>query len=204
MKGLYAIVDPEHCLGRDPLWVASEILHGGCAALQLRAKTLPDRVGLSLARALSARCQDHGVPFWMNDRVDLGLLSDAQGVHLGQGDLALPDARRLFPRALLGLSTHDVAQARLAAAQGADVIGFGPIFTTTSKLRPDPCVGLDGLRAVCDAVDIPVIAIGGIELTHAAQIAATGASYAAVISAVCRASDPREAARALHDALRAG
>ncbi|MDB4986284.1 MAG: Thiamin-phosphate pyrophosphorylase [Myxococcaceae bacterium] len=201
MKGLYAIIDPEHCAGRDPRFVAREVLHGGCAALQLRAKLLPDDARLELARELAEACREHGVPFWLNDRVDLGLLTSAAGVHLGQHDLPLADARSLFPRGLLGRSTHSLAQAEAAARAGADVIGFGPIFPTSSKHNPDPCVGLAGLRAVCSQVRCPVIAIGGIELAHASEIAASGAEYAAAIGTLCRATDPRAAARALHRAL---
>ena len=201
MRGLYAIIDPEHCDGRDAVWVAQEVLLGGCAALQLRAKGLSDQARLALARTLAALCATHRVPFWMNDRVDLALLSGAAGVHLGQEDVSLADARRLFVHGQLGLSTHNVEQAESAVTAGADVIGFGPIFATSSKLRPDPCVGLDGLREVCRQVQCPVIAIGGINLTHARAIAHSGAAYAAVIGAVCTARDPREAARALHFAL---
>lgn len=204
MKGLYAIIDPEHCAGRDPLWVASEVLQGGCSALQLRAKILGDRARLHLARGLAERCREHGVPFWMNDRVDLGLLCNAAGVHLGQGDLTLEDARALFADGTLGVSTHDLAQARAAVAQGADVIGFGPVFPTRSKQDAEPSVGLEALREVCGQVSVPVVAIGGIDLTHVRELVASGASYAAVIGAICRVDDPRAAARALHDALRAG
>lgn len=204
MRGLYAIIDPEHCLGRDPLWVADEVLRGGCAALQLRAKQLSDRARLTLARALAARCRGHGVPFWLNDRLDLALLSDAVGVHLGQDDVPLDEARRLVPGRLLGLSTHSLAQARDAEVLGADLIGFGPIFPTLSKQNPDPCVGLEGLREVCATVRCPVVAIGGITRAEAPEIARTGAAYAAVIGAVCGAESPYEAARALHDALRSG
>jgi thiamine-phosphate pyrophosphorylase len=203
VKGLYAIIDPEHCDGRDPLWVAGEVLHGGCAAMQLRAKTLSDRLCLSLARGIAECCAEHGVPFWMNDRPDLALLSGASGLHLGQGDLALDDARSLFPGAL-ALSTNTLAQAREAASLGVDAIGFGPIFATSSKTNADPSVGLEALREVCCAVSIPVIAIGGITLEHAAAVASTGASYAAAIGAICRAFNPHVAARELHDALRAG
>lgn len=201
MKGLYAIIDPEHCRGRDPLAVAEAVLTGGCAALQLRAKQLPDRDRLSLARALAARCRAAQIPFWLNDRIDLALLCDADGVHLGQDDIPLSDARRLWPTRMLGLSTHDLAQAQAAVAQGADAIGFGPVFATMSKKNPDPCVGLDGLRAVCQAVPIPVIGIGGIDARAAGDVAAAGAAYAAAISAICAADDPCAAARALHRAL---
>jgi len=200
-KGLYAIIDPEHCLGRDPLRVADAVLRGGCAALQLRAKLLADRPRLALARALAARCRAASVPFWMNDRIDLALLSEADGVHLGQDDLALSDARALWRMRALGRSTHTLAQARAAEREGADVIGFGPIFTTTSKRNPDPSVGLAGLREVCTAVRCPVVAIGGITLAHAAELVGAGASYIAVIGAVCGADDPESAARALHAAL---
>lgn len=201
MKGLYAIIDPEHCRGRDPLAVAEAVLAGGCAALQLRAKQLPDRDKLALAQALAHRCLAARIPFWLNDRLDLALLVEADGVHLGQDDIPLSEARRLWPNRMLGLSTHDLAQAQAAFAQGADAIGFGPVFSTTSKKNPDPCVGLDGLRAVCRAVPIPVIAIGGIDARAAADVAATGAAYAAAISALCAADDPGEAARIFHRAL---
>jgi thiamine-phosphate pyrophosphorylase len=139
----------------------------------------------------------------MNDRPDLALLSGASGLHLGQTDLALDDARTLFPGAF-ALSTNTLAQAREAAALGVDAIGFGPIFATSSKINADPSVGLEALREVCSAVDVPVIAIGGITLQHAAAVASTGASYAAAISAICRAFNPHVAARELHEALRAG
>jgi thiamine-phosphate pyrophosphorylase len=203
VNGLYAIIDPEHCDGRDPLWVADEVLHGGCAALQLRAKALTDKHCLRLARGMAERCAHHGVPFWMNDRADLALLCGASGLHLGQGDLSIEDARTLFP-GQLALSTHSLTLAREAAGLGVDAMGFGPIFDTTSKLNADPSVGLAALSEVCAAVSIPVIAIGGITLEHAPAVARTGAAYAAAIGAICRAFNPHTAARALHEALRAG
>jgi thiamine-phosphate pyrophosphorylase len=204
MKGLYVIIDPQHCLGRDPLWVAEQALRGGCAALQLRAKQMSCRKQLELARALSERCRDRGVPFWLNDRVDLALLSGAHGVHLGQDDLSLADARLLAPACALGLSTHSLAQAIAAEQQGADAIGFGPIFATSSKLDPDPVVGTAALAEVCRRVRCAVIAIGGITLARATEIARSGARYAAVIGAVCSADEPLSAARALHEALLQG
>jgi thiamine-phosphate diphosphorylase len=201
MKGLYAIIDPDHCGGRDPLWVAEQVLEGGCAALQLRAKSSSDRKQLELARALVQRCRRANVPFWINDRLDLGLLCEADGVHLGQDDVSIADARKIFPGAI-GTSTHSLAQAREAADAGADVIGFGPVFATRSKLKPDPVVGVRGLAEVCMAVKLPVIAIGGIDASHARDIAISGAAYAAAIGALCMAADPRAAAHALHSALR--
>jgi thiamine-phosphate pyrophosphorylase len=201
MKGLYAIIDPEHCAGRDPLWIVDEVLAGGCAALQLRAKLLSDRDRLALSRAVAERCRLHGVPFWVNDRVDIALLVEGAGVHLGQEDLPLAEARQLFGRRPIGRSTHSAEQARLAEREGADLIGFGPIFPTRSKLRADPCVGVDGLAQVAQSVSCPTVAIGGITVEHAAEVTRSGAAYAAVIGAVCLAERPSQAARALHAAL---
>jgi thiamine-phosphate pyrophosphorylase len=141
------------------------------------------------------------VPFWLNDRVDLALLSHAAGIHLGQDDVALADARLLAPACALGLSTHSLTQAIAAEQQGADAIGFGPIFATSSKLDTDPVVGTAALAEVCMRVSCPVIAIGGITLARATEITKAGAQYAAVIAAVCSAQEPANAARELHEAL---
>lgn len=197
-RGLYAIVDPEHCLGRAPATVARAVLRGGCGALQLRSKALGDRALLELARELAAICRPHGVPFVVNDRPDLALLAGADGVHLGRDDLRLEDARLLFAAGPIGLSTHDEEQARDAQASGADLIGFGPIFATTSKARPDPEVGLDRLAAVCSESRVPVVAIGGLDAERAAAARAAGAAMVAVVSAVCGADDPARAAAAIH------
>lgn len=202
MKGLYVIIDPAHCGGRDPRWVCEQALAGGAALIQLRAKTLTDAAWLTLARELRARCRDHRVPFWLNDRLDLALLAEADGLHLGQDDVSPEEARAVAPLLQLGLSTHSLLQAQAAALQPVQMIGFGPIFDTTSKEKPSPTVGLEQLTRVCSALPaLDVVAIGGIQLAHAAALAQTGAAYAAVISAVCGAEDPRAATTALRDAL---
>ena len=123
---------------------------------------------------LKDRCRAAGVPFCVNDRLDVALAVGADAVHLGQDDLPLADARADRRRAgsLIGFSTHNPAQAAAAVAGGADYIGFGPIFDTRSKLRPDPTVGVEGLRAVAAASPIPVVAIGGITLDTVASVAA--------------------------------
>lgn len=205
MKGLYVIIDPEHCAGREALWVAEQALLGGACALQLRAKLLTDAALLALGHALRALTSEHAVPLWINDRLDIALLCGADGLHLGQQDLPPLEVRALAPKLALALSTHSLAQARAARALGLGTVGFGPLFGTQSKLNPSPTVGLEGLRALCAAEpELDVIAIGGIQLTQAAAIAEGGAAYAAVISAVCGASEPRAAARALSDALLSG
>tara|TARA_B100001750_G_scaffold243855_1_gene259984 strand:- start:314 stop:955 length:642 start_codon:yes stop_codon:yes gene_type:complete len=197
-RGHYAIVDPDHA-PHGVLETADAVLAGGCAVLQLRFKGSDDREHLALARALTARARAAGCPFVLNDRLDLALLAEADGLHLGQDDLPVSEARRLFAGPI-GLSTHDRSQAERAGSEGADLIGFGPVFPTVSKERPDPVVGLEELRAVCAAVDLPVVAIGGITIERAAHAYAAGAALVAAIGAVSRAEDPRAAAAAFHAA----
>lgn len=200
-RGLYAIVDPEHCGGRDPLEVVGAILRGGCALLQVRAKRGSDRERLALLRAARARAREAGVPFVVNDRPDLAVLVEADELHLGQDDLAIADARRIVGAMPIGRSTHDLAQARAALAEGADRIAIGPVFATSSKERPDPVVGLEGLAQVVRAVGVPVIAIGGLDRERAASVRAAGAALGACIGALGSAADVEGAARALHRAL---
>jgi thiamine-phosphate pyrophosphorylase len=203
VRGLYAIVDPEHCAGRDPRLVAEAILRGGCAALQLRAKQGADAAWLELGHELAALCRARGVPFIVNDRVSLAQQLGADGVHLGQGDLPIDAARALLgSRMMIGVSTHSLEQAADAERRGADGIGFGPIFATQTKAGAEPTVGVERLRQVCASVRIPVIAIGGITLETAAQIVEAGAPLAAAIAALCAVPDPESAARALHASLR--
>lgn len=202
MTRLYVIVDPEHCAGRDPSLVGEQALRGGAAVLQLRAKRMSDAAQLSLARDLRARCARHGASFWVNDRIDIALLSEADGLHLGQDDLPVPEARKLAPGLALAVSTHSPEQVAAACAVGITMIGFGPIFATQSKERPSPTVGISGLGAICAAhPTLDVVAIGGIQVAHGRELAAAGARYAAVISAVCGAAEPEAAARALTYAL---
>jgi len=207
LRGLYAIIDPAQCGPRGALSVAEAVLRGGCAVLQLRDKTLDDAALRPLASALAERCQQAGVPLVINDRPALALDLLAQrpelalGLHLGQHDMPLERARQHVGALPVGLSTHSLAQARAAQARGADLIGFGPVFTTASKTDPDPVVGLLALAEVCRAVSIPVVAIGGVGVDNIAAVASTGVPMAAAISALCRAADPEAAARRLHGAM---
>lgn len=200
-RGLYAIVDPSIAPDRDPERLAEAILRGGCAVLQLRGKGGSDRERLGLARRIAARCRARGVPFVMNDRPDLALLVHAEGLHLGQDDLPIAEARRVVGAVTIGRSTHDETQARQAVEEGADVVAFGPVFPTTSKERPDPVVGVDRLAAVCALSAAPVVGIGGVTLASAPALAGAGARWGAVIGALAKADDPEAAARALHRAL---
>lgn len=200
-RGLYVLIDPEHTRGREPEAIARAALAGGCAVLQLRAKRLADGPRLALAERLCALARAVGVPFVMNDRADLALLVGADGLHLGQDDLPLAAARRLAPGLTLGLSTHSLAQAVEGARLGADLLGFGPVFPTRSKALAEPVVGLATLAEVVRSVSVPVIAIGGLTLANAAEVARTGVRLGAVIGAVGEADEPEQAARALHAAL---
>ncbi|MFO0681987.1 MAG: thiamine phosphate synthase [Sandaracinus sp.] len=202
MKGLYAIVDPRACAGRDPVSVAGAILRGGCAALQLRDKAGSDRRVLALARELAPLAREAGVPFFVDDRLDVAIACDADGVHLGQDDLPLAVARAQAPRLRVGISTHTPAQREAAEREGADLVGYGPVFATATKENPDAVVGLDGVAAAVRAARVPVVAIGGITLARVPALREAGVSLAAVISAVCGAPDPEAEARALHRALR--
>ncbi len=201
-SGFYAIIDPAHCPtsasdsdGTDVLEVADAVLRGGATVLQLRDKRGDDRDQLALARVLKARCEKVGIPFVMNDRLDLALLAGADGLHLGQDDLPIEDVRGLF-RGPVGLSTHNMVQAQEAVRRGADLIGFGPVFSTRTKENPDPTVGIAMLGEVAQAVDVPVVAIGGIGIAQVGAVYETGAAMIAAISAVLGASDPEAAARA--------
>lgn len=200
MGGLYAIVDPARAGSRDPFWVATEVLEGGCAKMQLRMKDASDHDRLALGRRVRAACRHFGVPFVINDRADLACLLDADGLHLGQDDLPIAEARRIVGAMEIGRSTHSLDQAERALVEGADVLALGPIFPTRSKMNPDPVVGLETLRQVC-RLPAPVVAIGGVQVDNAAEVHAAGARWGAVIGALSHPDGPRKMAAALHTAL---
>lgn len=199
LRGLYAIVDPDQTNHRDARTVTERILAGGCAVLQLRAKSLPDDVLVTLGRDIAALCHAAGVPFVLNDRADLAVLAGADGVHLGQEDLSLADARVVAPQLFIGRSTHDLAQVRAEAS--ADMIGFGPVFPTSTKENPSPVVGVSLLCAALELAKQPVVAIGGITRVSLDAVLDTGVPLVAAISAITRADDITAAARSMHAAI---
>jgi thiamine-phosphate pyrophosphorylase len=179
------------------------VLAGGCRVVQLREKTMPLIDLYPLARALQRRCREAGCLFIVNDRVDLALAVDADGVHVGQEDLPAREARRLLrPGMILGVSTHDEGQARRARDDGADYVAVGSMYPTGSK-PGFRLVGPDLLRRVRAEIPVPLVAIGGITVDNVAEVIRAGADAVAVISAVCAASDPAAAARHFLDAIRA-
>jgi thiamine-phosphate pyrophosphorylase len=185
--------------GRSHIDVAIAAIEGGATALQLRAPELDDDDLLALARDLSNRCREAGLLFVVNDRIEIAVASVADGAHVGQGD-ALRQARALLgPNRVLGISVADGRQAREAVRLGADYLGV-TVWPTATKPEAAPA-GLVGLRAVAGATPLPVVGIGGIDATNAAEVIAAGASGVAVISAVADAQEPREATRELRAAV---
>ena len=206
MRGYYAILDatPDLLTGDGGALEAraNKLLAAAPCCLQLRAKSASARAIEAGARRLLPLCRAARVPFCVNDRLDVALAVGADVVHLGQDDLPLADAQRVRasagrPDLTIGFSTHNLAQARAAAAAGADYIGFGPVFGTRSKANPDPTVGLEALAEVCRAVAVPVVAIGGITLDAVPEVVRAGACAAAIISAVATAPDPTAAGHAV-------
>jgi thiamine-phosphate pyrophosphorylase len=192
---LYAIVDVD-AGGEEVVRRTEGLLRGGARLLQLRWK----RPGVADFFATATECarlaQVYGARLMINDRVDVALACGADGVHLGQSDLPLAAARRLLgARRWIGVSTHDVEQARVAAAGGADYVGFGPIFATSTKRTGYSPRGLEGLRQVRAAVTLPIVAIGGIDFDNAAEVIAVGADAVAMISALAGSPDAAGAAR---------
>jgi thiamine-phosphate pyrophosphorylase len=169
--------------------------------IQLREKGLADSRLLALAREVRRITRSCGVLFLVNDRPDIALLSEADGVHLGQDDLAIREARRIVgPAALIGVSTHDVEQVRRAVLEGASYIGVGPTFPSRTK-EFAAHAGLEFVRQAAAETTLPAFALGGITPANVAQVVAAGARRIAVSHAVCAAEDPRQAAAALRAAL---
>jgi thiamine-phosphate pyrophosphorylase len=188
MRGLYAIVDTQtlRFRGIDPIAFARAVLVARPAALQLRAKDLSPREFLTLLRAISPLCRETGVPFIANDRADLASLAACTFVHVGQTDISVERVRRMAPGLRVGVSTHDPEQLARALDAGPTYVAYGPIFATTSKALADPPVGLLGLREASVAASrarIPLVAIGGITLERAGDVAPL-ADAAAVIGAL--------------------
>ena len=193
IRGLYVIIDPDACGGRDAREVARLALEGGARVLQWRDKRRDKGEQLADARAIRVLCRERGAMFIVNDHADLALAVDADGVHLGQNDLPIEAVRPIVGERVIGVSTNNADEARAAEAAGADYVAVGSIFATRSKEVTRPA-SLDRLREVKAAVRVPVVAIGGIDASNIASVVAAGADAAAVISAVCGADDVRAAA----------
>ena len=193
---VYVIADASRDRGRSHLEIAEAAIRGGATAIQLRMKDEPARLMVGTARRLATLCQTAGVTFIVNDRVDVAMIVEADGVHVGQDDLPAEDVRRLLGRGvLLGVSAATVQEARAAERAGADYLGVGAIYATATKADAGAPVGLARIRELRRAVGLPLVAIGGITADNAAQVIAAGAQGVAVVSAVTTAEDMAAAAR---------
>jgi thiamine-phosphate pyrophosphorylase len=200
---LYALVDPEHAGGHALADLARLVVEGGATLVQLRDKRSETRRMIEHARAVKAALAPFNVPLLINDRVDVALACGADGVHVGQDDMAVDDARRLLGRhAIIGLSIKTVAQAEAAPIDLLDYVGVGGVFATSSKDNTSAPIGPAGLARIADifrrrAPKFPLCGIAGIDASNAGDTIAAGAAGVAVISALSLARDPRAAAREL-------
>lgn len=192
---LYAIIDPT-LLAVSELALAEALAGSGVELIQYRSKTASSRQFFEVSRQLSALLGPRGVRLIVNDRPDIAILAGAGGVHVGQEDLGVEDARAISGKdRWVGVSTHTLEQVAEAERTSADYIAFGPIFPTATKKNPDPVVGTDLLRKVRQMTAKPLVAIGGITLERAAEVYGAGADSLAVIRDLIRAPDPAARAR---------
>ena len=184
------------------LELAQLAIAGGADTIQLREKAAETREMIRVAEQIQAFCKRAGVTFIVNDRVDVAIASRADGVHLGQNDFPIPLARTLLGKgAIIGGSAGNMEEARKCLLEGADYIGFGPVYLTTSKEDAGPASGLDLLKQVVEEIPLPIVAIGGITRENASRVIQAGGHGIAVISAVCCQKDPAEAAQCLRRLL---
>lgn len=186
---LYGILDLSYVAEDRILTMADEMLAGGVQVLQLRAKIVATAVIAEWAAKLAPRCREYGVPFILNDHPELVVAAGADGIHVGQDDVGMAIAReQAGARALVGKSTHSLAQATAAFAEGADYIGFGPLFATPTKPDYTP-IGTHEIREVHRLVGIPIFCIGGIKRDNLSAVIEAGARRVVIVSGILKASD---------------
>ncbi|WP_136255802.1 thiamine phosphate synthase [Onishia niordana] len=194
---LYLVTDTRLCAGTGIIDTVLAAVRGGVTMVQLRDKEASDTELIAQAQTLMKALRGSGVPLIINDRLEVALAAKADGLHIGQGDGDVSEARRkLGPDAILGLSVENRTQLRALNKQELDYIGLGPVFATTSKQDHALPLGVEGLTELVTASPLPTVAIGGLKVEHAEAILATGADGLAVISAICGQVDPQAAARA--------
>ncbi|HVI87241.1 MAG TPA: thiamine phosphate synthase [Dongiaceae bacterium] len=199
---LYFVTDRALCGPRGLIATVRAALQGGITALQYRAKHATLREALAEASILAAMAHEYGVPFIINDRLDLALATEADGLHVGQSDMPVALVRRLLgPDKILGLSITHQRDIDDMEAEMIDYVGLGPVFATATKADAPAPLGLDQFRRLRAAIDLPVVAIGGIDAAQAGEVIAAGADGIAVVSAICTADDPQAASRNLLDRI---
>ena len=194
---LYAVTDRAWTGKQSLLEQVEAALRGGATCVQLREKTLSDEAFLAEALEVSQLCRRYGVPLFINDNVEVAIQCHADGIHVGQEDMAAAQVRRrVGDDMMIGVSVHSVAEALDAVRDGADCLGVGAMFSTSTKADAD-VLPPGTLRAICDAVDIPVVAIGGITKHNIAQLAGSGVDGVALVSAIFSAPDIESECRLL-------
>ena len=198
MLRLYLVTDPELCSQHGLLETVRDAVRGGVTAVQLRDKTATTSALVKMGRDIATGLADTGVPLIVNDNVEAAIAIGADGLHVGQGDMKVDEARRLIgPDMLLGLSCETVEDARMTDPAIVNYIGVSPVFATPTKTDHSLAVGIEGLRAIAAATPVPKVAIGGLKSHHFEAIFENGADGVAVVSAICGQPDAEAAASAL-------
>ena len=200
---LYLITDRHQTNGRPLVAVVKEALQAGIKAIQLREKDLSAKELFELAQNVRRLTRQYRARFFINDRVDIAMAVEADGVHLGQKSFSAKDVKRIFPKAIIGVSTHSLDEAKKAEADEADFITIGPIFYTPSKAGYGEPLGIEVIKQVRKEIHIPVFAIGGIKDDNAMDVIDAGADGIAVISAVMGAADVGKAVKEISGKLSA-
>jgi thiamine-phosphate pyrophosphorylase len=199
---LYLVTDRSMLAGRDLISVVVAAVRGGVTVVQLREKHASTREFIELARSLKLALSPMGIPLIVNDRLDVALVSGADGIHLGQADASPLDARRLLgPKTIVGLSVDHPDQLAAIQPGTVDYIGASPIFSTPTKTDTASPLGIYGLRELRALTDLPIVAIGGINEGNVGDVMRAGANGIAVVSAICASPDPEAAARRLRERI---
>lgn len=201
IEGVYLVTDNSLCLGRSLVDIVRASIAGGVKAIQIREKNITSRDFVELGRAISNITKPACIPLIINDRADIAQIIKADGLHIGQSDIAYQDAREIMGAdAIIGLSIENIEQALVSKTyHDLDYIGASPVFGTPTKTDTAPALGLEGLAELRRIVDIPIVAIGGITTQNCRDVIQHGADSIAVVSAICSSADPEHATRELAD-----
>ena len=192
---LYVITNRDLQRNRSTFEVVEGVIRGGATIIQLREKNLSTRVFFENALTIRKITKRAGIPLIINDRMDIALAVNADGIHLGEEDLPLKYARKIAPHLIIGYSADSVLDAQLAEKDGADYLGVGSVFTTATKVDAGPAIGIQRLEEIKKAVSIPVVAIGGINLANLPEVIQAGVDGVAVVSAIVADASPFRAAK---------
>ncbi len=198
---VYPVITTEFCGGRDPLAILEAVLKGGAGLVQMREKTMPDGDFLQLLRKARTITRQYGVLLIVDDRVDAAMAVDADGVHLGQEDFPIPEARRLAPELILGSSTHNADEVRQAQEDGCSYLNIGPIYPTGTKKLACKFLGIETLKVLAPSVKVPFTVMGGIKLDHIPALRDAGARHIAAVTAFTQAEDPTAEVRRWRNAF---